>query len=329
VPFFDTVVMPDGYTVRGLMLNLDPGILWFFAIVSLTVYGVIFAGWSSNNKFSLLGSMRASAAVLSYEIPMGLAAISAIMTYGTVNLLTMAHMQQGTWWGWLPKWGIFLQPLAAIIFLVCSFAETNRVPFDIAEAESELIAGYHTEYSSMKWGMFMFSEYAAMIVSSGIFVTLFLGGFNIPWLDTATLIANAQLVTEWSLAVVFLVTLVLFVFFLNKFQQEIGRWKDIRDYEGLILGVLTIGGGVTALLVMFILMAFKLPVWYGPVFAGVAQFGFFIAKILFMCWIFVWVRWTVPRFRYDQLMNLGWKSLLPLALANILLTGILITVLKL
>ncbi|HEY9724347.1 MAG TPA: complex I subunit 1 family protein [Oscillatoriaceae cyanobacterium] len=328
VPFWHTMVFPNGYTVIGQVLAIDPGILWFFAIVSLTVYGVIFAGWSSNSKFSLLGAMRASAASLSYEIPMVLAAISAIMTYGSVNLAHIADAQTGVWWGFLPRWGVFVQPLAALIFLVTSFAETNRVPFDLAEAESELVAGYHTEYSSMKWGMFMFAEYAAMIVSTAVFTTLWFGGYNVPWLDTAALIAHAQYWTEWLLGITFVVGLVGFAVNLNHFAAGVGRWRDIRDYEGLVLAMGAIGTAAVALLLLFLCFAFHLPDWYGPLFAGFIQLQMFIVKVLFFCWVFVWVRWTLPRFRYDQLMNLGWKSLLPLALANILLTGILITVLK-
>ena len=324
VPFFDSFRLPNGTVIGGQMLNLNVGILWFFAIVSLSVYGVIFAGWASANKFSLLGGMRASAAVLSYEIPMGLAALSAILAYGTVNLPAMVHMQAGTWWHWLPKWGIFTQPLAALIFTVCAFAETNRIPFDLAEAEGELVAGYHTEYSSLKFAMFYLAEYVALLVSTSLIVTMFFGGWQVPWLDTAALSKHFQPILEWSFGIGFALSLVVFVLCLQKFQNEIGRWKDMRDYEGLILALLVIGGGLTALLLLFVCLAFTLPAWVGPIFAAIAQFGIFMAKVLFLCWIFVWVRWTIPRFRYDQVMNLGWKTLLPLALLNILVTGLVI-----
>jgi hypothetical protein len=150
----------------------------------------------------------------------------------------------------------------------------------------------------------------------------------VPWADTATLIANAKLLTEWTLGIAFALGLVLTVLFLSNFQAQLGRWKDWRDYESLILAFLVLGGAVTALLLLFVVFALPLPAWYGPIFAGVAQFGAFIAKLLFFCYFFVWVRWTIPRFRYDQLMNLGWRSLLPLALLNILVTGIVITVVK-
>jgi NADH-quinone oxidoreductase subunit H len=320
VPFFNSVDLRPwgGPRISGAVIDIDPGILWFFAVASLTVYGIIFAGWSSGNKYSLLGAMRASAAVLSYEIPMGLSVIGPLMMYNSVNLTTISEWQGHNYWG------IVYQPLAAIIFTVCGFAETNRVPFDLAESESELVAGYHTEYSSMKFGMFFLGEYVAMVVSSCLIVTLFLGGYQVPFLPTEALIANAKPILEWSLGIAFAVGLALTAILLVNFASNVGRWKDWRDYESLILAILVVGGAVTALGGLFLVMAIQLPAWFGVAFAGLAQFGMFTAKLLFLCWVFVWVRWTLPRFRYDQVMNLGWRSLLPLALVNILITGVLI-----
>jgi NADH-quinone oxidoreductase subunit H len=325
LPLFDTIdfnrVGVNGWPViAGQSLDVDPGILWFFAIASLTVYGIIFAGWASNSKYSLLGAMRASAAVLSYEIPLGLSVIGALMVYGTVSLPEIVR------WQGEHVWGILIQPLGALIFVVCAFAETNRVPFDLAESESELVAGYHTEYSAMKFGMFFLAEYGAMIVSSGLIITLFFGGWQVPFLSTQALVTHAQVITQWSLGVAFAGSLVTVAVLLVHFTQRFGIWRDLRDYEPLVLAALVLGGGLTALGGLFVLMAVPLPVWYGPIFAAVAQFGMFMLKLLLVCWVFVWVRWTLPRFRYDQVMNLGWRSLLPLALVNILLTGIVITV---
>lgn len=327
LPFWDTIdfakVGLKGWpTVSGTPLDLDPGILWFFAIASLTVYGIIFAGWSSNNKYSLLGAMRASAAVLSYEIPLGLSVIGALMIYGTVSLPEIAR------WQGEHTWGILLQPLGAIIFIVCAFAETNRTPFDMSETESELVAGYHTEYSSMKFGMFFLGEYAAMTISSGLFATLFLGGWQVPFAPTATLVAHAVPISMWLFAVVGLVFLLFTAQAITSFGANVGRWNDVRDFEGLVMALLFGGGAATFFGLFLVVNLVPMPLWYGPIFAAVLQFHVFIAKVLFLCWVFVWVRWTLPRFRYDQVMNLGWRSLLPLALVNILVTGVVITVLN-
>jgi NADH-quinone oxidoreductase subunit H len=322
LPFFGTMDFTPwgGPRIGGQVLNINVGILWFFAVASLSVYGIIFAGWSSNNKYALLGAMRASAAVLSYEIPLGLSVIGALMIYNTVDLTTISE------WQGRHVWGILYQPLAAIIFIVCAFAETNRVPFDLAESESELVAGYHTEYSSLKFAMFLLSEYVAMVVSSGILISLFLGGYQVPFAPTDVLVHNAKPILEWSLGIAFAGSLVLVAILLGNFTANVGRWKDWRDYESVIVALLVLGGGLTALLLLFALMAINPPAWFGIAFAGLAQFGMFNAKLMLLCWVFVWVRWTIPRFRYDQVMNLGWRSLLPLALVNILLTGVVITV---
>lgn len=176
----------------------------------------------------------------------------------------------------------------------------------------------------MKFAMFFLGEYVAMVVSSCLIVTLFLGGYQVPFLNTAALVANAKPILEWSLGIAFGLGLALTAVALVHFASNVGRWKDWRDLEGLILGVLILGGAVTALALLFLVMAAPLPAWFGVAFAGLAQFGMFVAKVLLLCWVFVWVRWTLPRFRYDQVMNLGWRSLLPLALVNILLTGVVI-----
>ncbi|MEB3329188.1 MAG: complex I subunit 1 family protein [Candidatus Sericytochromatia bacterium] len=325
LPFWDTVdftkVGLEGWpTVGGA--PLDAGILWFFAFASLTVYGIIFAGWASNNKYSLLGAMRASAAVLSYEIPLGLSVIGALMIYGTVSLPEIARWQGDH------AWGIVLQPIGALIFIVCAFAETNRTPFDMSETESELVAGYHTEYSSMKFGMFFLGEYAAMTISSGLFATLFLGGWQVPFLPTATIVAHAGPVAMWTFGIVGTLFLMFTAFALVNFVSNAGRWNDLRDWEGLVLALVLGGGAVTFLGASILVGLLPLPAWFGPIFAAVLQFHVFIAKVLFLCWTFVWVRWTLPRFRYDQVMNLGWRTLLPLALVNILVTGVVITVLN-
>src|SRR5262249_32232078 len=218
------------------------GFLYILAIASLGVYGIVLAGWSSNNKYALLGGLRSSAQMVSYEIAMGMATIPVLLLSGNVSL--SAIVEQQTTGAWPLGWNVFLCTMAFFIFLVSAFAETNRLPFDLPEAESELIAGYHSEYSAMKFSMFFIAEYANMVTASALLATLFFGGWDIPFTT----------------------------------------WDNVAPHTGLK----TI---LTAL--------------------------FFFAKILFFVFLYMWIRWTLPRFRYDQLMSLGWKFLLPLALIYI------------
>tara|TARA_B100001750_G_scaffold209388_1_gene189248 strand:+ start:154 stop:1161 length:1008 start_codon:yes stop_codon:yes gene_type:complete len=236
------VAIPVGRDLQVADLNV--GVLYVLAITSLGVYGISFGGWASNSKYSLLGGIRSSAQIISYEIAMGLAIVSVLMISGNIHLGSIVEWQAEN--GWI----IFYQPLAFIIFLVAAFAENNRLPFDMAECESELVGGFHTEYTGMKFGMFFLGEYIAMIVMSSLLVTLFLGGWD-P------------------------------VFF------------DLPE-----------GAAGTAISVLC-----------------------FTVKLLAVLFLYIWVRWTLPRFRYDQLMKLGWKAFVPLALLNIVLTGIVVSLL--
>ncbi len=229
--------------------DINVGILYIFGVVSLGVYGVMIGGWASNNKYSLLGAIRAASQNISYEISMGLSIIALLIMTGTLSLRQIAEQQHGFWsHGWF-TWNFFRQPLGFLLFIVCAFAETNRTPFDLPECETELVGGYHTEYSSMKLGFYLFAEYINMFISSAVMATLYFGGYNFPFMH---LIHSPNLVTIIG-------TLVLF------------------------------------------------------------------AKVFFFIFFFMWVRWTIPRFRYDQLMDLGWKILIPLAIANIVITGIVVT----
>ena len=236
------IAIPVGRDLQVADLNV--GVLYVLAITSLGVYGISFGGWASNSKYSLLGGIRSSAQIISYEIAMGLAIVSVLMISGNVHLGSIVEWQAEN--GWI----IFYQPLAFIIFLVAAFAENNRLPFDMAECESELVGGFHTEYTGMKFGMFFLGEYIAMIVMSALLVTLFLGGWD-P------------------------------VFF------------ELPE-----------GAAGTAISVLC-----------------------FTVKLLAVLFLYIWVRWTLPRFRYDQLMKLGWKAFVPLALLNIVLTGIVVSLL--
>lgn len=320
IPFADTLKI--GSTIIPMqVLNIDAGLLWFFSIASLSVYGIVLAGWSSNSKFPLLGGIRASAQMLSYEVPMGLSVMGLLMIFGSVHLNDFVTQQGELLWGILPKWGIFIQPLAAMIFVVCAFAETNRTPFDLAESDSELVAGFHTEYSSMKFGLFFMGEYIAMVVSSALMTTLFLGGWQIPYLNTNDLIVNSKALMQISSVVLALLSFFISYKLYNYSKVYKTRWKDARDKEASIFSVVTILAGIAFLGAFGIVSVVELPDFIGPIFAMVSQIGAFLVKIFLMCWLFVWVRWTLPRFRYDQLMTLGWQTLMPLALVNIFLTG--------
>ncbi|HEY4322384.1 MAG TPA: NADH-quinone oxidoreductase subunit NuoH [Mucilaginibacter sp.] len=232
--------------------DINVGVLYILGVVSLGVYGVMIGGWASNNKYSLLGAIRAASQNISYELSMGLSIIALLMVTGTLSLRQIAEQQHGFWANGYFTWNFFKQPLGFLLFIVCAFAETNRTPFDLPECETELVGGYHTEYSSMKLGFYLFSEYINMFISSAVMATLYFGGYNFPFMD---LIGPGNLV--------------------------------------VILGIVAL-----------------------------------FAKIFFFIFFFMWVRWTIPRFRYDQLMDLGWKGLIPLAIANIIITGVVITFLN-
>jgi NADH-quinone oxidoreductase subunit H len=232
-----------GHRMTLQITDLNIGVLYIFAVVSLGVFGVILGGWASNNKYSVLSAIRASSQMISYELAMGMALIALVMTTGTLSLGSIVAQQSGF------HWNIFYQPLGFLIFIVCSFAETNRTPFDLPECEAELVGGYHTEYSSMKLGFYLFAEYINMFVASAVMSTLYFGGYQFPGIHLLGLPTTIE----------------------------------------TILGT-----------------------------------AFLFAKIFFFIFLFMWVRWTVPRFRYDQLMRLGWKILLPLSMINLLITGVIL-----
>ncbi len=255
VPAMTTfAVIPFGSTIRLfgrdiplVIADVNIGILYVFALTSVGIYGLVLAGWASNNKYALLGGLRSSAQVISYELAMGIAAISVFLAAGSLRLTKVVEYQaSGTFLGFLPLWNCFPQALGCVIFVVSAFAETNRLPFDLPEAEAELVAGYHTEYSAFRFGMFFMAEYLNLIAASAMMATLYFGGWSLPLLHLT----------------------------------------------GLLGGLVSVA-----------------------VFA--AKTGFFI-------FLFVWVRWTLPRFRFDQLMNLGWKVFLPLSLLNLIWTGVLV-----
>jgi NADH-quinone oxidoreductase subunit H len=239
IPFGNTLSL-FGREVKLMIADVNIGVLYILALTSMGVYGITLSGWASNNKYSLLGGLRSSAQLISYEISMGLSVVGVIMVAGTLRLDKIVELQSGL------AWNAFLTPIGFITFLVASFAETNRLPFDLPEAEPELVGGYHTEYTGMKFGTFFLAEYSNMITSSALIVTLFLGGWQFPYLE-----------------------------------------------------------------------AFGLP----TIWVSLLQILTFVVKVGLVLFFYIWIRWTIPRFRYDQLMNLGWKVMLPLALLNLAVTG--------
>lgn len=327
IPFGDKLYLGDR-VINLQIASLNVGVLYILAMTSLSVYGIVLAGWSSNNKYSFLGGIRSTSQMISYELNMGISVLALILAMGTVRLDEMVQNQGELLWGFLPAWGAVIQPVGFIIFLVALFAETNRNPFDLPEGESELVSGYHTEYSSLKFALFFMAEYANMIVGAAIVATLFFGGWQVPWMNTEVLRANAGgLLTGGAIAA----TALSFVFSAvawRHFDRIRGRLGDRRELEPAILGVLFLLLGVATLLYVLLQQPWKVDEQTAAHFATGAQVGTFILKTVFFAWLFIWVRWTLPRFRYDQLMRLGWSVMLPLALLNFFVTAAVVLVLN-
>ncbi len=321
-------------TLRFQAADLGMGALYIFSIAGLGVFGVILAGWSSNNKFSLLGGLRSSAQMISYELSMGLALAGLLMSYQQAGMGQVVEIQGGflSFFGYalpLPNWGIFLQPVGFLLFLVCGFAETNRNPFDLAEGESELVAGYHVEYSGVKFALFFMAEYVNMTVVSFVLSTLFLGGYQVPFATADFLRQNPSVTLKiLGLALVTGGGLFGFVLYLRAKRNQ-NQYQGLKRWEPFLIsgtGFLGVLAGLACLGYAF--LNGPLPEWAPPVFTAVLQVLTLLVKVLFFCWLYVWVRWTLPRFRYDQLMKLGWRIMLPIALLNLLVTGVLILVQK-
>jgi NADH-quinone oxidoreductase subunit H len=320
IPFGDYLEV-GGKQIPLVVADLDVGILYVLAIASLGTYGIVLAGWSSNNKYTFLGAIRSTSQMISYEISMGLSIVGLMLIFSTLRMTDIVAGQGDLIWGFLPKWGVVVQPLAALLFIVAVFAETNRTPFDLPEGESELVSGYHIEYSSMKFALFFMAEYANMVVGAALITTLFFGGWNIPWLNRETIMANAGTILSIEMLVKILVFSVIGVLFMRRVAREKNKFGDARDREPKLLA------GVFFFMALATLVGFALRPWtVGPelasIYASLLQVGAFVGKVVFFCWLFIWVRWTLPRFRYDQLMSLGWKLMLPLALANIVVTAV-------
>lgn len=322
VPFADPILI-GGKPFLFQVADLDAGLLYVFAVSSLGVYGVMLAGWAANNKYSLLGGLRASAQMVSYEVAMGLSVVGIFLMTGSLKLSEIVNLQSSN----LFHWNIILQPVAFFIFLTALFAETNRLPFDLPEGEAELVAGFHVEYSSMKFALFFMAEYAHIIVGSCIITTLFFGGWHIPFVSTDWLRANTESAVRvlWPAFAIF--SLAAGGALCRRFFAKggIGRYGDLRDFETLVIGIpgVLMGAGLLGLFALFGHGWEFLP-WARDAVIAALQVGTFLAKVLFFCFFFIWVRWTLPRFRYDQLMKLGWRIMLPLALVNLLVTGFVV-----
>ena len=246
-------------TINLQAAHLDVAALYLLAALGISVYGLALGGWASNSRWSLLGGIRASAQMISYELALGLAFLSLIVTYGTLDLQEISHAQGGVWFGWLPRWGILIQPVSFLLLLTAGMAESKRVPFDVPEAESELVAGYYTEYSGGKQAVFMMTDFAEVVLTAVLITLFFFGGWQVPWL------------------------------YRDGFHFPNGAFLRMPNYVVAILGVVA-----------------------------------FWLKTVFFCAFQILVRWTLPRFRYDQLMRFGWKGLLPLGLLNLMVTALVV-----
>ncbi len=318
IPYADNITL-DHYTYHIQALPVELGVLWILAFTSLGVYGIIIAGWSSHNKYSILGALRASSQVISYEIAMGLAVVSMLITYGSISLNEMVRQQGELLFGFIPAWGIVMQPLAALIFIVTAFAETNRAPFDAAEGESEIVAGYHTEYSAMKFALFFMGEYIAMSASSALIVTMFFGGYQIPWLNTHNMHGNLTPILI-GLMVVIPIIAFSFIRWMQRNNSCTPSHRLETKYATFFITFFVIG---IETLILYLIYS-GLNTQQSALTVMILQILSFTIKLFVMNFIFVWVRWTLPRFRYDQTQHLGWKILLPLALFNIFISAIIV-----
>ncbi|MFP6672090.1 MAG: complex I subunit 1 family protein [Pirellulaceae bacterium] len=260
-----------GRVIELQVAKIDVALLYIFAMLSLGVYGVILAGFASRNNYAILGGLRAAAQMISYEIALGVAVVGVIMVYGTMDLGQMVKLQGARPDSWMPHWGIFVQPVAFVIFLTAALAETKRAPFDLPEGESEII-GYFVEYSGMKFGMFLFTDFLETIMVACLATTLFFGGWQVPFLvtynpDTLDFLATPYFRFPW------------------------GEVPLVSNWMYVLLGIAS-----------------------------------FVTKVVIFCWVFMQLRWTLPRFRYDQLMTLGWKGLFPIAVANVVVTAVVILI---
>ena len=324
IPFADTLMI-DGEALRVQALPIDFGVFWYLAIGAIGVLGIIFGGWLSHNKYALLGAARAGSMVISYELPLGLSIISFIIAYDTVDFNAMVAWQSGTFFGFLPAWGILVQPLASIILIVALFAETNRNPFTVAEGESEIVAGFMTEHTAMKFAMYFMGEYIAMNTASAIIITIVFGGYQLPWVSTQMMLENFSI-----FATALMVAVPLIVFVLIRWMKKNNSVRSTvstdggRNFETKVLTIAMIGMTIFVEAILLYLAFFMQSDLANSLAVALFQIVVFVVKLMLFNIFFIIIRWTVPRFRYDQVQKLGWRYLLPLSLLNIFITAIVV-----
>ncbi|MEA1914998.1 MAG: complex I subunit 1 family protein [Campylobacterota bacterium] len=324
IPFADTLII-DGEALRVQALPIDFGVFWYLAIGAVGVLGVIFGGWLSHNKYSLLGAARAGSMVISYELPLGLSIIAFIITYDTIDFNAMVQWQSQTFFGFLPAWGIVVQPLAAMILIVALFAETNRNPFTVAEGESEIVAGFMTEYTAMKFAMYFMGEYVAMNTASAVIITVIFGGYQIPWVSTQMLLENFS-----TFAVSLMIVMPIIVAVLIRWMKKNNTVRPTvstdggRDFETKVLSIAMIVMTVFVEVILLYLIFVADSSVANSITVMLFQIVVFVVKLMMFNIFFILIRWTVPRFRFDQVQHLGWRYLLPLSLLNLMITAIVV-----
>ncbi len=330
IPWGDQIAISEDIVVSLQVADINGGMLYILAATSLGVYGIMLAGWASNNKFSLLGGLRSSAQMISYELAMGLSVAAMFLLFGTPRLDEIVSAQAGPIWNWgVFQGGLVVGGLAFVLFWTSVFAETNRLPFDMPEGEAELVAGYHLEYSSLRFALFFMAEYAAMIVGAAVTATLFFGGYNVPFVTGEQIRENADLIVM-AMGAGGAVAFPLFaalawkrrnIRFYQALKPGDARLKEPKFWVAVWLGAAVAHLGLAGLGATKMVSGFAL----GPeIVAFVLQLTSLALKVLLGTFFMIWIRWTLPRFRYDQVMRLGWQYMLPLALANIMVAGIYI-----
>ena len=334
IPWFGPMVFEwGGKTVRiaGSIVDSDVGVLLLFGLSSLSAYGAVLAGWASKSKYSFLGALRTSSMTISYEVCLGLSMMGILLLAGSFNLTDIVNWQEHH------AWGIVVQPVAFFCFLIASIAETGRAPFDVAEGEPELVAGYHTEYGAMQFGLFYMGEYSHICINSFLIATLFLGGYSVPFVTTETMQAHMG----GSLAILFGVLAFLALAFLHLIYRysaklakraQSNKMEILQEYKlykliAWMAVVVFVALGVCAWLFYnpanFVVNGFAVGSLATAVGTALIHLLVLVVKSVFFCWVWIWVRWTLPRFRYDHVMHLGWKIILNIALINLVVTAVI------